>query len=215
MWKLAEIWPFQELELRTPRLLLRPEQDIDIPGLVAAALAGIHDPAVMPFDNPWTRQGPAALAQNTARNVWRLRATLSPEQWTVSFAILHEGEVVGRQGVRATDFAELKTISTGSWITRRLQGRGLGKEMRAAVLIWAFDYLGAELAETGARSWNRASLGVSESLGYRPNGQKRTLIAPGEVQESSSYLLRRDEFRRPDWQLSVRGHEAVAAMLGA
>lgn len=214
MQGLSDVWPFHELELRTPRLLLRPEQDCDIAGLIAAALAGIHDPEVMPFANPWTRQEPDALALFMARSVWRLRAELSPEKWNVSFAIFHEGEVVGRQGVAATNFGELRTVSTGSWLTRRLQGIGLGKEMRAAILFWAFDYLGAEFAETEARSWNLASQGVSKSLGYRPNGEKRVLIAPGDVQLSSLHVLRREEFSRPDWQLRVRGSKPVEAFLG-
>lgn len=211
---LAEIWPLHDLELRTPRLLLRPIRDTDIPGLVAASLAGIHEPEVMPFAVPWTRADPKALALGTAQNVWRHRAELTKDDWSVGFAILHDGEVIGRQDVSATRFADLKTIETGSWLTQRVQGHGFGKEMRAAVLLWAFDHLGAERAETAAMSWNAASAGVSRSLGYQPNGTHKMVIAPGEVQDSSKYLLHRRDLVRPEWELQVSGHEAVAALLG-
>ncbi|GAP55455.1 hypothetical protein AHiyo6_20200, partial [Arthrobacter sp. Hiyo6] len=35
-----------------------------------------------------------------------------------------------------------------------------------AVALYAFDYLGAELATSEAAVWNQQSLGVSRSLGY-------------------------------------------------
>ena len=209
------IWPFDNLRLESPRLLLRPIQDGDIAGLVNATLAGIHEPDRMPFDMPWTRQEPEALARGTAQNIWLARANLTPGKWNVSFAVLQAGEVIGRQDVVATRFSELRTVETGSWLTRSRQGQGLGKEMRAAVLLWAFDHLHAEFALTAAMSWNQASQGVSLGLGYRPNGVDRKFTSPGEVQESTRYRLSREDFRRPDWQLEVSGHEAVAPLLGA
>ena len=42
----------------------------------------------------------------------------------------------------------MRTVGTGSWLGRPYQGRGIGKEMRGAVLALAFDGLGAEVAET-------------------------------------------------------------------
>ncbi|MFT0139022.1 hypothetical protein ACEK07_23205 [Alcanivoracaceae bacterium MT1] len=51
---LDEVWPLFGLEIRTPRLTLRPVRDEDLPGLARAALDGVHDPARMPFGAPWT-----------------------------------------------------------------------------------------------------------------------------------------------------------------
>ena len=215
MQNFDEIWPFNNLRLESPRLLLRPVQDGDIAGLVKATLAGIHEPDRMPFDVPWTRRSPEEMARGTAQNVWLARARITPQKWNVSFAVLQGGEVIGRQDVVADNFSELKTVETGSWLTRDRQGQGLGKEMRAAVLFWAFDHLGAEYAITAAMAWNQASQGVSRSMGYRPNGTFRKLTSPGEVQESIRFRLARGEFMRPDWQLKVSGHEAVAPLLGA
>jgi RimJ/RimL family protein N-acetyltransferase len=53
---------------------------------------------------------------------------------------------------------------------QRAHGRGVGKEMRAAVLHLAFAELDAVEAYTDAFEDNPASLGVTRALGYEPNG---------------------------------------------
>lgn len=214
MFEWSEIWPLFGLHLRAPRLVLRPIRDEDIPGLIAATLAGIHDPGEMPFAMPWTREEPEAIARNTAQNVWLSRTLVAPDDWRVNFAVLLDGRVVGRQDIRASGFPDLRTIETGSWLTKAQQGRGLGKEMRAAVLLWAFDHLGAEFADTAAFEENRASQKVSEAMGYSRNGETLHRIAQGEVSRMLKYRLRREEFKRPDWELQVEGQEAAARLLG-
>src|SRR5690606_28651820 len=119
-----------------------------------ASVAGIHDPNTMPFAVPWTREEPRILAQNTARNVWLNRTNVEPDDWRVCFAVMLHGRVIGRQDVRATNFPDLRTVETGSWLTKAHQGKGLGKEMRAAVLLWAFEHLDAEFAQTAAFEGN-------------------------------------------------------------
>lgn len=214
MHDFATIWPLHDLQLITPRLLLRPVRDEDLAPLSAAASAGIHEPDRMPFVVPWTRQTPEQLALATVQNVWRQRASLSVDDWTVSFAVYFGEELIGRQDVRAASFPERRTVDSGSWLTSSRQGQGLGKEMRAAVLLWAFDHLSAEYATTAAMAWNQASQGVSRSLGYRPNGVDVIRTDPGESQESHRFRLTRADFRRPEWQLRTEGHEAVTRFLG-
>ena len=114
-----------------------------------------------------------------ARYFWRERAAVVPGTWMLNFAVLEDGVPIGVQDLRAVDFTPLRTVSTGSWLTRSRQGDGLGTEMRVAVLAFAFDHLGAEVAESGALDWNEASLGVSRKLGYRDNGVKRVTARPG------------------------------------
>ena len=104
---------------------------------------------------------------------WRCRGNMSPQEWTLLLGIWHDGEFIGCQDVEAKDFATLKTVSTGSWLRQSVHGRGFGKEMRAAVALYAFDWLGAEVAESEAAAWNQQSLGVSRSLGYELNGVTR------------------------------------------
>jgi len=67
-------------------------------------------------------------------------------------------------------FSRLRTVDTSSWLVQELRGRGLGQEMRAAVLGLAFDHLGADFAVSSAWASNGSSLGVSFALGYENNG---------------------------------------------
>lgn len=206
---MCDVWPLFGLKIRTPRLELRPVRDEDLPGVVDAALAGIHDPAVMPFAVPWTDAPRDVLIRETAKHQWRIRAAVEPDNWTLNFVIRHEGIPIGMQDLAAHQFSIRKTVTTGSWLSRSYQGRGLGKEMRTAVLLFAFGHLGAEVAESDAAVWNQASLGVSHSLGYRDSGIKRTVARAGELTEHQEVRLAREEFIRPDWNVAVEGLEAA------
>lgn len=212
MTSLNAVWPLFGLTLATPRLELRPIQDQEIPAAVAAARTGIHDPGRNPFSTPWTELPAEDLGPNMARWYWRCRAECTPESWTLLLGIWHNSEFIGCQDVGARDFATLKTVSTGSWLKQSAQGRGLGREMRAAVALYAFDWLGAEVAESEAADWNAASLGVSRSLGYELNGTTRKAWGT-KVETVQHVRLTPDSFKRPDWTLRVEGHEAAANFL--
>ena len=82
--------------------------------------------------------------------------------------------------------------------------------MRAAVLLFAFDHLGASHARSAAFVDNSASLRVSEKLGYRRDGTE-AVARRGRLTED---VVGRDTFRRPDWTLEVEGVEACLPMLG-
>ena len=123
-------------------------------------------------------------------------------------------EVRGEIYMTHKDFAALKTVSTGSWLKQSVHGQGLGKEMRAAVTLYAFDWLKAEVAESEAAAWNAASLGVSRALGYELNGVTRTAWG-NKVEEVQKVRLTPQTFKRPDWTLQVEGHEPAARFLGA
>lgn len=213
MTLLTSLWPLFDLTLTTPRLVLRPITDDDIPAAVAAALSGVHDPARSPFSMPWTELPADELGPNMARWYWRCRGEFTPEEWTLLLGIWHDGEFIGCQDVGAKDFATLKTVSTGSWLRHSVQGQGLGKEMRAAVALYAFDWLKAEVAESDAAVWNSASLGVSRSLGYEPNGIFRQGWG-GKLEEVQKVRLTPETFKRPAWTLQVNGHEPAAKFLG-
>ncbi|MBY8854139.1 GNAT family N-acetyltransferase, partial [Saccharothrix sp. MB29] len=64
-------------------------------------------------------------------------------------------------------FPVLREVDTGSWLGLEHQGKGCGTEMRAAVLLFAFDHLGALAARSSAFDDNLPSHGVSRKLGYR------------------------------------------------
>lgn len=210
---LVRVWPLFGLVLTTPRLVLTPVRDEHLPDLVDAVLAGVHDPAEMPFSVPWTDAPRDVLIPATARHQWRIRAGISAEDWTINFAVLHEGRVIGVQDLMARSFPLLRRVGSGSWLTQSVHGRGFGTEMRAAVLQFAFDHLGATSAASEAADWNVASLGVSRRLGYVPNGTALVEGRPGEVQMLQNLVLAREDFLRPEWTVEVQGARDALAFL--
>ncbi len=179
--------------------------------LVALAGRGVHDPAEMPFLVPWTDLPPPEFERSFLRFHWGTRASWSPDDWHLPLVVLHHGDPVGVQGIAAKAFRVRRVVATGSWLGREHQGRGLGTEMRAAVLHLAFVGLGAVAAESAAVAGNVASARVSERLGYRPNGLD--VVAPrGEPAEQRRYLLRREDWRPDLHPATIEGLEVCLDM---
>ena len=122
--------------------------------------------------------------------------------------------MVGAQNLAAHAFTDRKTVESGSWLTKSARGQGVGTEMRAALLLFAFDVLGAEWAESSAAAWNTASLRVSDKVGYEPNGVTR--VAPRSAQPADEQRVRlsREAFNRPTWSITTTGEQTVLAQLG-
>ncbi|MER6626624.1 GNAT family N-acetyltransferase, partial [Streptomyces sp. NPDC000931] len=167
---IADHFPPAGIRLNTPRLQLRMPSDEDLSQLADAAVAGVHDPERMPFSVPWTDQPPDRVARAVVQHNWATMAAWTPERWTFNAVVAYEGTVIGVQDLTARDFGVARQVTTGSWLTRRYQGRGIGTEMRAAVLHLAFAELGAEAAVSGVLEATAASHGVARRLGYRPDG---------------------------------------------
>lgn len=213
MTELTTVYPPFALTLATPRLVLRPLRDGDIPAAVEAAASGIHEQGRNPFSTPWAESPPDQLGPTMGRWYWQCRANSTPESWSLILGIWHGETFLGCQDVEAKDFSVRRTVNTGSWLRRTAHGRGFGKEMRAAVALYAFDWLRADVAESEAAEWNAASLGVSRSLGYELNGVTR-MSWGGKAETVQRVRLTSGAFRRPDWQLKVDGHEPTAQFLG-
>ena len=206
----------RQLVVRTPRLELRPDDDDGLMELVDEAYQGVHDPAVMPFAVPWTDAPAEELGRRVLQYYWSQRAELRPDSWSVPFLVRLDGNVIGTQGLAARDFAITREVHTGSWIGRRHQGRGVGTEMRAAVLQLAFDHLGAVAARSDAFVDNPASHAVSRKLGYVPDGTV-VLSRRGEAAVEQRLLVSRVAFERhrPPWTAEVKGlTEDCRALLG-
>ena len=211
---LAEYWPVFGLRLRTPRLSLRPLRDEDLVETIDLVLAGIHEPSRMPFAMPWTDAQHDELVANSLRYWWTSRAASTPATWAVPFLVRRDGEPVGMQELTGANFAVTGVVATGSWLGLVHQGRGIGSEMRAAVLQFAFDQLGAGRADSGAFTDNPASLRVSEKLGYVPDGTVVVQRRPGERAVEQRVRLTPEAFRRPDWAVRVSGFEACRGHFG-
>ena len=211
---LAGIWPLFGLVVRTPRLELRYTDDVA--GAAMAALTGdIHDPDMMPFETPWSRAPDGERERNTMAHLWQNRAAVGPETWVLDLVVVLDGEVVGNQSLRAVEFATSRTVDTGSWLHRPQQGRGVGQEMRQAVLHLAFAGLGAERATTCCFDDNPASRRVTEAVGYRSAGE-RVEDFDGRPRRLLDYMLDRADWlprRRTD--IALLGLDPCRGLLGA
>jgi RimJ/RimL family protein N-acetyltransferase len=167
----GSFWPLFELVVRTPRLEWRLPREDEFAALIEVIDAGIHDPATMPFFFPWTEAEPPRRARESAQWLWRHRANWTPEKWTFTGVAFVGGRPIGVQDIEAEHFGAVRSVETGSWLGLAHQGRGLGREMRQAVLHFAFDGLGAQEALSGAFEDNAASIATSRSVGYDENGE--------------------------------------------
>lgn len=210
----TELWPLFGLRITTPRLTLRPITDADFDEMGALIEEGIHPPDVMPFTSPWTDASPPDLQRGAMQYHWRQRAGWSTEEWTLDFGVWEDGRLVGQQGVMAREFPTLREVASGSWVGMPHQGRGIGKEMRAAVLHLAFDALGAQRAHTEAFADNAASLAVTRSLGYAPNGVEHRVRRDRPARILRFVLERATwaEHRRDD--ITVDGFDRCRGMSG-
>ena len=206
MTGVARDWPLFGVRVRTPILEIRLPTDDDLPGLVDEIVAGVHDPAIMPFTKEWTDVASPLRERESLQWWWRQRAEWKPGKWIFTGPVFVGGNPIGVQDVGAESFAALRTVETGSWLGLRHQGRGIGKEMRSAVLHLAFAGLGAVEAYSGAWHDNPHSLGVSKALGYEQNGESLALRR-GVPERQIRLRLTRDR-----WEASRRGDIEVEGL---
>ncbi|MEV2278230.1 GNAT family protein [Nocardiopsis sp. NPDC049922] len=211
---LSTYFPPMGLRLTTPRLELRLPDTEDLGRLAETAAGGVHDPGSMPFVEPWTEGTPDEVALRVVRYNLARMADMTPRAWSLNLVVVCEGTVVGVQDVSGRDFAVTRQVSTGSWLGRRHQGRGIGTEMRAAVLHLAFAELGAVAAETAVLEGNAASERVSRKLGYRPNGVSLVEVRGASVVDHRYRLTREDWERHRTVPVTVEGVEPCLPFLG-
>jgi len=156
------------LRITTPDLVLRTMRDDDIPGLAARLPDDVElDPSLPTYDGLEAGVGRGVALQQF---YGRALGGWTTEAWRLLLVAVHDGDVIGSQDLEGVDFRRRRTVQTASYLVTH-RGRGLGKQMRIAVLALAFDGLGARAAETEAWHDNAASLGVSSACGYEPNGE--------------------------------------------
>jgi RimJ/RimL family protein N-acetyltransferase len=198
-------YPPLNLQVRTPRLELAGATDDLLERLIPVVRAGVAGPGpAPPFDDP------ASLYEDSPerewqwlRRIWAGRARVDATRWRLYFVVIVDGEPAGMQDLIGVDFATFGTVTTFSWLGPRYRGRGVGREMRAAVLHLAFAGLAAREAGSDAFTDNHASNRVSQALGYEPNGTDWA-TRRGEAAPLRRWKLTRDvwdQTRRDDIEL--------------
>ncbi len=211
----SRLWPLFDLEVRTPRVTLTYPSDSHLTDLAELAADGIHPPEVMPFGVPWTDVASPQQERNSLQHHWLNRAQWSADHWNLAFATIVDGVVVGSQGALADRFPLLRQVETGSWLGRTHQGKGIGTEMRAAILHFLFEGLGAHRALSAAFADNPTSAAVSRKLGYADAGAEWVERRPGEVAVKQRFVLTREAWaptRRDD--IEIIGLDNCRALFG-
>lgn len=210
---LEDLWPPFGLSITCGPLSLRALRDEDLPELVAAAVDGIHDDDLRPFPRAWAGLPAIEMGRDLASRYWRHRANFPSDEWGLPLVARLEGRIVGVQGSEAVRYPILRTPDTFSWLTRSVQGRGLGTLMRQVICAFLFDELDAHAVTSGAYADNPASAAVSRKVGYVANGTKLEL-RDNAAAEHHKFILTRDRLVRPDQPVVVEGGAALRRFVG-
>jgi len=159
------------VEVCTPRLRLRGASDDLLEQLLPVVRAGVVGADDAPFDDPMSLYEPSPVREwRWLRAVWAARARVEPGWWRLCLVVDVDGRLVGMQDLIAEEFPTFGAVTTFSWLAPDVRGRGIGREMRSAVLHLAFAGFNAREATSEAFFDNAASNAVSQSLGYAPDG---------------------------------------------
>ncbi len=208
-------YPPLNVQVRTPRLSLLGATDALLARLVPAVRQGIATAPPWPFDDPMSlyKDNPER-EWAWLRGVWTGRGRVTDSFWRLYFVVVVDDAAVGMQDLIGTNFAAFGTVSSFSWLSPEVRRRGLGREMRQAVLQLAFEGLGAREAGSDAFVDNHASNRISAALGYQPNGFDWD-TRKGEAAAINRWRLTREQWakgRRDD--ISLVGVDDCLPVLG-
>ncbi len=208
-------YPLLNVEVTTPKLTLVGASDDLLERLVPVVRGGVVSQQQMPFDDPMSLYEDNPQREwRWLRAIWAGRGRVDPQFWRCYFVVMVDNNPVGMQDLIGVNFAALGTVSTFSWLQPSLRRRGIGTEMRSAILHLAFAGLEAREASSEAFADNDASNGVSRNLGYKPNGTtwatRRGNPAPLAVWKLTR--KRWEQGRRDDIRLT--GVDACLPVLG-
>ncbi len=209
--ELVDIFPAFGIRIHCGPVTLRAMRESDAPRVADLAGAGIHAPGSRPFLRPWNLEENQPLT--SLQFYYRAWASLTPESWTLLFAVERDGVLVGAQDMTAESFPVLRTAETGSWLALDHQGHGTGTLMRQAILAFAFDHLDAAQMTSGAWVDNPSSRRVSEKCGYALNGYDLK-DREGKAVRSDRFVVTPQTFTRPPYEVVVTGVEAFRRSVG-
>ncbi|HZX05172.1 GNAT family protein [Kribbella sp.] len=189
-------YPLLDVRVSTPVLELRGATDELLDQLAPVVHAGKMNAEPSPYDDPisFHETDPDIRVVKWLRSIWRGRGNVDADRWRLYFVVVVDGEPVGMQDVVGASFSTFGTVTSFSWLSVDHRGRGLGKEMRQAILQLAFEGLGAKEATSDAFVDNQASNAISRGLGYAPDGFDRA------TRRGEPALLNRWRLSRETWE---------------
>jgi RimJ/RimL family protein N-acetyltransferase len=209
-----DLAPLFGVVMRTPRLALRLGTPTEIDELGRLARDGIHPPDEMPFGVAWSdRISEPGFPDEFAAYHAETLASWRADSWRLDLLVWEGASIVGSQGLSGERFGTKRVVGTGSWLGRAAQGRGIGTEMRTAVLELAFRGLGAVAATSGWLEGNVASGRVSEKLGYHETGMSE--MSPRGVPVAHHDMRLERSAWVPPVAVEISGLEPALALFGA
>lgn len=174
--------PFDQVELRTDRLLLRPVRGTDAPALFAM----FSDPAVMRYwsSTPWTsiEKAHEFIARDS-------RALPAGEYLCLGIESHADGQLVGT--CTLFHFVEqCRRAEVGYALAHAAWGCGYMQEAMRALLDYGFSELNLNRVEADVDPRNEGSARLLERLGFNKEGHlPERWIVDGEVSDSALYGL--------------------------
>jgi len=207
--------PF-DVVVSTPRLELRGATDDLLEQLVPAVRAGKANADPPPWDDPHSfyESNPELRVQGWLRGIWRGRGTVRSDFWRLYFVVIVDDEPIGMQDLIGDQFDTFGTVESSSWVSSDARQRGIGTEMRSAILHLAFEGLGAKEAHSTAAVANGASNRISELLGYERNGSSWATHQGLPMLGQRWQLVREAWMDRRRDDITMTGIEACRATLG-
>lgn len=173
-------------ELRTERLLLRPFSLSDIDAVLEYA-----------SDPEWATYYLRPYGRGRAEYIVAHAVLASPDKGA-TFAVVHDGRVVGLVSLRVDPEDEDRKAELGYDIARDMWGQGIAPEAASVVCDWAFREYGLAKVYTLADARNGRSLRVMEKLGMKREAVYRSdEVEKGERVDGVSYAVLRSEWRGP------------------
>lgn len=178
--------PFNQVQLRTPRLLLRPMTSTDAPALFGV----FSDRKVMRY---WS--GAAWNSIDMAHEKIAQYSNSLAENESLGLGIIkaQTNALIGTCSLFQLD-AQCRRAEIGYGMASTAWGKGFMNEALTALINFAFEELDLNRIEADIDPRNIASLRSIERLGFIKEGHLRERwIVEGEISDSSIYgLLRRD-----------------------
>lgn len=201
-------YPPLDVRVVTPRLELRGATDDLLERLAPVVRSGKATADPPPWDDPsaFYESDADGRVHKWLQGIWRGRGTVRPEVWRLYFVVIVGDEPIGMQDLIGDQFDSFGTVETSSWVSSDARRRGIGTEMRSAILHLAFDGLGAEEAHSEAAIDNAGSNGVSERLGYERNG------TAWATHQGQPVLGQRWRLRRETWAAQRRNDIATSGL---
>ena len=175
--------------IRTERLLIRPFEQDDAPGLAARR----NDPVVAEYQD-WTRPYPIELAEKTVSELVEMSGPTNDEWWMAVVSVAETGEVLGDLALHLT--SEARTAEVGYTFAKEHWGRGYAIEAVSALVEYLFDDLAVTRVFGMLHPDNQASAMVLERTGFLFEGH--TLLSYWLDDEVSDDLIY--GMTRPHWE---------------